>query len=68
MTVICKYCKNISYTLQECRKRMYNNNQRQNSRTKGNVGIPARTGTTPENIKTRSTRVISGESELKTEE
>lgn len=47
---------------------MYNNNQRQNSRTQGNVGIPARTGTTPENIKTRSTRVISGESELKTEE
>lgn len=66
--ITCRYCKKIGHTLQECRKRIYNNNQRQNSQTQGNEGIPARTGATPGNIKTRPTRIISGESELTIEE
>jgi len=62
VTITCKYCKNLGHTLEECRKRMYNNNLRRNSHAQGNEQIPARTGATPGNITSRLARVISEKS------
>lgn len=67
-TATCRYCKKFGHTLEECRKRMYNNNLRQNSQVQGNEQTPARTGATPGNIKTRPAKVILEESELVTEQ
>ena len=67
-TIICRYCKKSGHTLEECRRRIYNNNLRQNSQNQGNEQIPVRTGATPGNAKIRPTRVVSGEPESDTEE
>jgi len=61
VTMTCRYCKKLGHTLEECRKRMHNNNLRRNSQAQGNEQIPARTEATPGNITSRPTRVISEE-------
>jgi len=68
VTMTCRYCKKLGHTLEECRKRMYNNNLRRNSQAQGNEQIPARTGATPGNITSRPARVISEEPESVTEQ
>lgn len=65
--IICRYCKKSGHKLEECRKRIYNNNLQQNS-NQGNEQIPARTGATPGKINVRPTRVVSEEPESDIEE
>lgn len=67
-TIICRYCKKLGHTLEECRKRIYNNNLRQNGQRQGNEQIPARIGATPGNTKIRPTRAIMEETESDTEQ
>lgn len=67
-TITCRYCKKLGHTLEECRKRIHNNNVRQNIQRQGNEQIPARTGATPGNTKIRPTRAIMAEAESDTEQ
>ncbi|KAL0107437.1 hypothetical protein PUN28_015775 [Cardiocondyla obscurior] len=66
-TIICMYCKKPGHILKECRKRIYDNSQ-QNFQNQGNGQIPAKNGATPGNIKTRPTRMITGEPESQSEQ
>lgn len=68
-SITCRYCKKPGHILEECRKRIYNNNVRQqNLQGQGNEQIPARTGATPGNTKIRPARLVSGEPESDTEQ
>jgi len=66
--ITCRYCKKLGHSIEECRKRIYNNNLRQNNQIQGNGQIPERTGAIPGNIKIRPTQVIAAEVELDTEQ
>jgi len=57
--MICRYCKKLGHTLEECRKRMYNNNLRRNSQAQGNEQIPARTEATQGNITSRCQSILA---------
>jgi len=66
--ITCRYCKKLGHSIEECRKRIYNNNLRQNNQIQGNGQIPERTGAIPGNTKIRPTRVVAAEVELNTEQ
>jgi len=66
--ITCRYCKKVGHSIEECRKRIYNNNLRQNNQIQGNDQIPERTGAVPGNIKIRPTQVIAMETESNTEQ
>lgn len=58
--MICRYCKKLGHVIEDCRKRMFNNQSR-NNQIQGNGQIPAKTGTAPGNVNTRPTRAITAE-------
>lgn len=59
--VMCRYCKKMGHVIEDCRKRMFNNQSR-NNQVQGNGQIPAKTGATPGNTNTRPVRAIATES------
>lgn len=65
--VVCRYCKNMGHVIEDCRKRMFNN-QFRNNQAQGNGQIPAKTGATPGNTNTRPVRAIATESNSDIEE
>lgn len=52
----CKYCKNFGHTIEECRKRQYNNSQRDRS---GNLPGPSRYRNTNPTDEKRNTRPVN---------
>lgn len=65
--VECRYCKKVGHVIEDCRKRIFNN-QFRNNQAQGNEQIPAKTGTAPGNTKIRPIRAIAAESNSDTEQ
>lgn len=62
-TVMCRYCKKQGHKIEECRKRIYNNNLRQNAQVQGNEFVPERTGAISGKNNIRPTQTITVENE-----
>lgn len=58
----CRYCKKFGHSIEECRKRIYNNNLRQNS-TQGNGQTSEKKRAIPGNTSTHPTQIISAKTE-----
>ena len=56
--IICRYCRKVGHTIENCRKRAFNNQVR-NSQMQGNEKIPVKTGVIPGNTNIRPTRAIT---------
>lgn len=65
--VVCRYCKKPGHVLENCRRRTFNNQFRDNQ-MQGNGQIPAKIGATPGNTITRPARIIATESTSNIEE
>lgn len=61
--VECRYCKKPGHIIENCRKRIFNNQSR-NIQIQGNGQIPATTGTVPGNTKIRPARAITTETDI----
>lgn len=70
----CRYCKKTGHLIDECRKRIYNNNKNNNNdnrydkQNQGNRQIPERNGATSGKLNTRPTQVISAEKDTNIEQ